>query len=92
MKPQKIKLPSSIRFLRRLEQALRERDKNLTSDSCNDNESDILDSPKASSPLLAPSTSSCKQKTSKFLRQKRVTSVYSFEPENSLIDKDFISD
>ena len=76
------------RFLRRLEQALKERDKVQipSSDSCNDNESDILDSPKASSPLLATNF--------KFSRQKRVASTYSFKPEheNTLTDKDFLSD
>lgn len=88
-----------------MEQALKERDKILTSDSCNDNESDILDSPKASSPLLTAAaaaettttttSSTIKQKPSnfKFSRQKRVSSVYSFEPgDDSLNDKDFISD
>lgn len=82
--------------MRRLEQALKDRDKIQTSDSCNDNESDILDSPKASSPLLATTSSSNKQKASnfKFSRQKRVASTYSFEPEHekTLTDKDFLSD
>ncbi|KAL7030062.1 hypothetical protein ACKWTF_006501 [Chironomus riparius] len=86
---------NQIRFLRRLEQALRDRDKNM-SDSCNDNESDIMDSPKVTSPLLASSKNTAKQKPSafKFARQKRVVNVYTFEPdrENSLLDKDFLSD
>ncbi|KAG5683953.1 hypothetical protein PVAND_013208 [Polypedilum vanderplanki] len=84
-----------IRFLRRLEQALRERDR-IMSDSCNDNESDIMDSPKATSPLLASSSNS-KQKSSsfKFSRQKRVANIYSFEHErggDSYVDKDLLSD
>ena len=67
------------------------------SDSCNDNESDVMDSPKITSPLLAScNKSSTKQKSSnfKFARQKRVVNVYTFEPdrENSLLDKDFLSD
>lgn len=79
-----------------MEQALKDRDKVLTSDSCNDNESDILDSPKASSPLLATTSSTTKQKAPnfKFSRQKRVANTYSFEPEleNTFTDKDFLSD
>ena len=76
-----------------MEQALKERDKVQipSSDSCNDNESDILDSPKASSPLLATTS---KASNFKFSRQKRVASTYSFKPEheNTLTDKDFLSD
>lgn len=79
-----------------MEQALKERDR-LLSDSCADDGSDVMDSPKASSPLLASTSStSNKQKASNFKmsRQKRVSHVYSFEPEreHTLIDKDFLSD
>ena len=66
------------------------------SDSCNDNESDVMDSPKVTSPLLASSKNSAKQisSTFKFARQTRVVNVYTFEAdrENSLLDKDFLSD
>lgn len=82
------------RFLRRLEQALKDRDRVITSDEF---ESDAMDSPKASSPLLASSNShALKQKASNFKisRQKRVANVYSFETHgqenNSLTD--FLSD
>ena len=79
-----------------MEQALKERDR-LESGSCVDDGSDVMDSPKASSPLLASTSSTGnKQKATNFkmLRQKRVSHVYSFEPEreHTLIDKDFLSD
>jgi hypothetical protein len=82
-----------IRFLRRLEQALKERDRIHTSDSCNDNESDVMDSPKASSPLLSTSSAN-KQKATNFKisRQKRVSNVYSFEPERKETLADLMSD
>jgi hypothetical protein len=80
-----------------LEQALKERDKLLSDSGPDDGGSDVMDSPKASSPLLASSSKSSKQKSSsnsKFSRQKRVTHVYSFEPDRDhmLADKDFLSD
>jgi len=95
----------SLRFLRRLEQALKERDK-LLSDSCPDADaddggggSDVMDSPKATSPLLAATSSSSGAKPKnagfKFSRQKRISTVYSFEPADrgsTFVDKDFLSD
>lgn len=66
----------------------------LTSDSCNDNESDIMDSPNASSPLLSTTSSVTKQKATnfKFSRQKRVSNVYSFQPEREDTVTDLMSD
>jgi hypothetical protein len=71
-----------FRFLRRLEQALKERDK-VQSDSGPDDESDVMDSPKASSPLLASSAGKGKSKSTNysFSKQRRVANVYTFEPE-----------
>lgn len=72
-----------FRFLRRLEQALKERDK-VQSDSGPDDESDAMDSPKASSPLLASSTGKNKTKSTNypFSKQRRVANVYTFEPSS----------
>lgn len=77
-----------------MEQALKERDRIHTSDSCNDNESDVMDSPTASSPLLSTSSNVTKQKATnfKFSRQKRVSNVYQFEPEQEEPLTDLISD
>lgn len=70
-----------FRFLRRLEQALKERDK-VQSDSGPD-DSDVMDSPKASSPLLASSAGKSKSKSThfSFSKQRRVANVYNFDPE-----------
>jgi hypothetical protein len=81
------------RFLRRLEHALRERDRLMT--PSDEDGSDILDSPKATSPLLSASTSSANNANNKKMsRQNRVCNKYSFEPdrEHTFVDKDLISD
>lgn len=58
--------------------------------------SDILDSPKATSPLLSASSMSANNNANKnkMSRQSRVCNKYSFDPEkeHTFIDKDFISD
>lgn len=69
----------SNRFLRRLEQALKDRDKvQLVPETASD-DSELTDSPTASSPLLLN-----KQKTTqyRFSRQKRVTNVNLDEKKN----------
>lgn len=65
-----------FRFLRRLEKALKERDK-VQSDSGPDDETD-----EATSPLLASSSGKSKTKSThySFSKQRRVANVYSFEP------------
>ena len=70
-----------FRFLRRLEQALKNRDK-VQSDSGPDEESDVMDSPRASSPLLASSAGKSKAKSTNFSfpKQRNVAHVYSFKP------------
>lgn len=78
----------SLRFLRRLEQALKERDKaQLVPEEASD-DSDLADSPKASSPLLVH-----KQKPAqyRFLRQKRVTNV-NLDEKRNYNDNDYLSD
>jgi hypothetical protein len=80
---------SLLRFLRRLERALKERDRGHA--ERDEEEETEPDSPGASSPLLA------KAKTptgGRFSRQKRVANAYSFEPDRSRIlsDKDYLSD
>jgi hypothetical protein len=76
-------LENHLRFLRRLEQALKERDKVVQSDSGPDDESDVMDSPKASSPLLASSTGKSRTKSTHYSNQRRVANVYTFEPSSS---------
>lgn len=87
-----------FRFLRRLEQALKDRDRVRTPSDTEG--SDPLDSPKATSPLLSASSSNANTSESKKLknfkvsRQNRVCSKYSFEPEreHSIVTKDYMSD
>jgi hypothetical protein len=79
-----------FRFLRRLERALKERDRGHVERDEEEEESE-QDSPGASSPLLATAKPSI---GGRFSRQKRVANVYSFEPDRSRIfsDKDYLSD
>ena len=77
-----------FRFLRRLEQALKERDKaRLVPEEASD-DSDLTDSPKASSPLLLHKQ---KPEPYRFLRQKRVTNV-DLDEKRNFNDNDYLSD
>lgn len=79
-----------FRFLRRLEQALKERDKAQLVSDVND-ESDGTDSPQTSSPLLVQRH---KSSQNRFSRQKKVANLNLDEPDRNrnVSYKDYLSD
>jgi hypothetical protein len=85
------------RFLRRLEKALKEKEKCQipTSDSEDENVNLEEDAPKANCPLLPSSNHSVENLKHKISRQQRVSKVYKFEMEKSqknMFDDDYASD
>lgn len=79
------------RFLRRLDQALKERDKTQLVNSINDESDDATDSPQASSPLLVQKQ---KETQSRFSRQKKVSNLKleGSDRNKSFCFKNYLSD